>query len=436
MTEWVTIEMPTDSDRSLAPIPKVQPPRTDREERQQVQNERIAMEEEARRWAYHFGAVAAEQGQQLANSSIQHVQATTQREALAIFGPIGQALALGGLALGTLAIHAGVTFVRPILNVNNVLTPWGLAGLARSLAGQSGNALAQSFDPTPLKKGDRVGQWLITSGFGPRVAPTPGASTFHPGVDLNTPTGTPIYAPENGRIECKEQANGYGLYADAQWGMAGHLSECNPGRYAAGQQFGATGASGIGTGPHADFRQRRGGEFVPPDRGFVSTLLGIDSPAPTRAASASPEKEQQAIAFFLAQGFTPTAVAHMVGSLIQESGLNPAAVGDNGTAFGLNQWRGDRRRGMPNDFQGQLEHVILDMQRDDGSAGVLKTMRSSSNAAEIRAALKRHTRWGHLGNRWVHADRILKGIREAGVSEVAPVVEVESNVLQRAEGRI
>lgn len=41
-------------------------------------------------------------------------------------------------------------------------------------------------------------------------------------------------------------------------------------------------------------------------------------------------------------GLTPQAAAGVVGNLMQESGLNPGASGDQGTAFGIAQWRGPR----------------------------------------------------------------------------------------------
>lgn len=43
-------------------------------------------------------------------------------------------------------------------------------------------------------------QLTMTSGYGPRRAPAPGASTYHPGVDLSVPVGTPIYSTGGAKI--------------------------------------------------------------------------------------------------------------------------------------------------------------------------------------------------------------------------------------------
>lgn len=48
--------------------------------------------------------------------------------------------------------------------------------------------------------GKRPSEWGVTSGYGPRNAPTAGASSFHKGVDLGVPSGTPIYAANGARL--------------------------------------------------------------------------------------------------------------------------------------------------------------------------------------------------------------------------------------------
>jgi RHS repeat-associated protein len=45
------------------------------------------------------------------------------------------------------------------------------------------------------------GKIVITSSFGPREAPTPGASTNHNGVDYRNPEGGPVYAPQDGTVD-------------------------------------------------------------------------------------------------------------------------------------------------------------------------------------------------------------------------------------------
>jgi hypothetical protein len=51
---------------------------------------------------------------------------------------------------------------------------------------------------------------------------------------------------------------------------------------------------------------------------------------------------KKAYNYYLNRGVKPNVAAGIVGNLYKESGLNPMAVGDKGTAFGVAQWRGDR----------------------------------------------------------------------------------------------
>lgn len=52
-----------------------------------------------------------------------------------------------------------------------------------------------------LRIGGRLpSQLQMTSGYGSRKAPAPGASSYHPGFDLAAPVGTPIYATGGARL--------------------------------------------------------------------------------------------------------------------------------------------------------------------------------------------------------------------------------------------
>ncbi|MCL5291418.1 MAG: peptidoglycan DD-metalloendopeptidase family protein, partial [Actinobacteria bacterium] len=101
----------------------------------------------------------------------------------------------------------------------------------------------------------------ITSPFGPRTAPTSGASTFHQGVDIAVDYGTPIVAANNGVVEDASWFGGYGLYIGINHGDGvasayGHLSAVavEPGETVkAGQVIGYVGSTGISTGPHLHF---------------------------------------------------------------------------------------------------------------------------------------------------------------------------------------
>ena len=54
------------------------------------------------------------------------------------------------------------------------------------------------------------GHTRITSKFGPRNAPTAGASTNHGGIDIGAPTGTDIVAPWDGRVRSVYSTEGGG----------------------------------------------------------------------------------------------------------------------------------------------------------------------------------------------------------------------------------
>jgi hypothetical protein len=123
-----------------------------------------------------------------------------------------------------------------------------------------------------------VENFEVTSGFGERPAPTPGASTFHKGVDLGTPTGIPMFAIGEVNVTCQEQEHGAGIYALVDYRdknfVLMHLSECKTGNYFKGQIFAKTGATGIGTGPHLHFEQYdKSNVLERPTVGYLSGFL-------------------------------------------------------------------------------------------------------------------------------------------------------------------
>jgi len=93
---------------------------------------------------------------------------------------------------------------------------------------------------------------------------------------------------------------------------------------------------------------------------------------------------KKAYNYYLNRGVKPNVAAGIVGNLYKESGLNPNAVGDKGTAFGVAQWRGDRLSNLKNyasskgrsytDLNTQLD-FILDEQ---GENQVLSLMGNQS----------------------------------------------------------
>jgi len=106
---------------------------------------------------------------------------------------------------------------------------------------------------------------VITSGFGPRWG------SFHPGLDIGVPEGTPIEAAAAGTVvlmQSEAESGGYGNYTCIDHG--GGLSTCYAHQSSFATSLGATvgqgevigysGNTGMSTGPHLHFEVRVNGE--------------------------------------------------------------------------------------------------------------------------------------------------------------------------------
>lgn len=119
-------------------------------------------------------------------------------------------------------------------------------------------------DPAP---GSRYG-----SPYGNRFDPFTGRLSFHPGMDLVAPTGTPILASAGGRVVQAGERNGYGNAVDIRHsdGMVtryGHASRIlvHAGDYVMpGQEIAEIGSTGRSTGPHLHFEVIVGGAQINP----------------------------------------------------------------------------------------------------------------------------------------------------------------------------
>jgi murein DD-endopeptidase MepM/ murein hydrolase activator NlpD len=136
----------------------------------------------------------------------------------------------------------------------------------------------------------------VSSGFGPRAAPTAGASTFHKGIDIAAPLGTPVKAAAGGVVIYAGKLGGLGnaIIVDHGGGTIteyGHLSSVltNKGaKVGQGQQIGAVGSTGVSTGNHLDYRVKVGGRYVDPRGGRYRT---DETQADVRAATAQEQAE-------------------------------------------------------------------------------------------------------------------------------------------------
>ena len=112
----------------------------------------------------------------------------------------------------------------------------------------------------------------LTSPFGHRKSPTAGASTFHQGVDLGAPGGTPIYASRTGVVTTATFSRSAGYYVSINHGdgfssIYMHMTNfiVSPGQaVSAGQVIGYVGNTGISTGYHLHFGIAYNGAYVNP----------------------------------------------------------------------------------------------------------------------------------------------------------------------------
>lgn len=95
-----------------------------------------------------------------------------------------------------------ILWIGPLLPAsNNALTgaPTGAAAPV-GLSKVKGEDVYKA-NPQPIQpKWIRPCPGVITSGYGPRKAPIPGASTYHKGVDIGAPPGTPVKAVADGTV--------------------------------------------------------------------------------------------------------------------------------------------------------------------------------------------------------------------------------------------
>lgn len=125
----------------------------------------------------------------------------------------------------------------------------------------------------------------ITSDFGPRRAPVPGASTFHSGLDYGVAIGTPTRAMDGGTVIFADRAGSAGNVVVIDHGNGAytrylHLDGFNVrvgDVVEQGQNIAPSGNTGIGTGPHGHVELRFGGGATGDFRGGPgSTARAVD----------------------------------------------------------------------------------------------------------------------------------------------------------------
>jgi murein DD-endopeptidase MepM/ murein hydrolase activator NlpD len=144
---------------------------------------------------------------------------------------------------------------------------------ARIRAAESGSSSAPSSGRPAVSSSGLI--WPvsgpITSPYGPRCLPN-GDCSFHPGIDIGVPSGTPIKAAAAGTVIYAGWMDGYGnlVVIDHGNGLAtayAHQSSIAAGNgtsVSQGQVIGYVGCTGYCFGPHLHFEVRVNGEPVNP----------------------------------------------------------------------------------------------------------------------------------------------------------------------------
>lgn len=122
--------------------------------------------------------------------------------------------------------------------------------------------------------------------------------------------------------------------------------------------------------------------------------------------------------YLQAGGLSAIGAAGVVGNLMQESGLNPNAIGDGGAAYGIAQWHTGFSNSLATPGKGstltdQLDY-ILNTLKTGQYKNVLKGLNSASSPADAAQVFmqgyERPAAWAaNLGNRIAQATKIFGG---------------------------
>jgi len=115
-------------------------------------------------------------------------------------------------------------------------------------------------------------QGRLTSFYGQRLDPFNGHGSFHSGIDISVPTGTPVLSTAGGQIKFADTYAGYGRLVVIDHGNGlesyyGHLSRFNviSGQHIArGEVVAWSGQTGRVTSPHLHYEVRMSGSPVNP----------------------------------------------------------------------------------------------------------------------------------------------------------------------------
>ena len=116
------------------------------------------------------------------------------------------------------------------------------------------------------------GHSRISSPFGDRKDPFTGLTTFHSGIDVSAPTGTPIVASYDGEVAWAYYSGSAGNWIGIDHGNGLYTIYMHMSKFVAkkgdivkaGDIIGLVGSTGRSTGPHLHFSVRLNGKYVGP----------------------------------------------------------------------------------------------------------------------------------------------------------------------------
>jgi murein DD-endopeptidase MepM/ murein hydrolase activator NlpD len=137
---------------------------------------------------------------------------------------------------------------------------------------------------------------LVTSTFGLRRDPFSGRLTWHEGMDVSVPSGTPVVTCAEGRVVRATWVSGYGRLVEVDHGNGlctlyahnSHLCVREGDRVRRGEILAYSGASGRASAPHLHYEVRLNGKAVNPEPYILPDPVFSPAPAQPRDLSLPP----------------------------------------------------------------------------------------------------------------------------------------------------
>lgn len=128
------------------------------------------------------------------------------------------------------------------------------------------------------------GSARVSSRFGPRADPIHGRASFHQGVDIAAPNGSPIHVARDGVVSFAGDRGGYGLVVEVDHGdglvtryaHASRLHVQAGDKVSAGDRVADVGSTGRSTGAHVHVEAFERGKRVDPSLALQNGEIRVD----------------------------------------------------------------------------------------------------------------------------------------------------------------